>query len=44
MVPRVGFAVSRDENISDRDLNYGPSDPPGTLPRVTCLRVLDKNS
>jgi hypothetical protein len=23
----VGFAVSRDENISDRGLNYGPSGP-----------------
>jgi len=27
MGPRVGFAVSRDKNIFDRDLNYGPSGP-----------------
>jgi len=27
MDSRVGFDVSRDENISDRCLNYGPSGP-----------------
>ena len=27
MGPRISFVVSRDENISDRDLNYGPSGP-----------------